>query len=354
MDTGSTNTVMLHLLSRKLWALSELQPCPSKFLTSSGEASTPLGVRPGCIRTLGPVSLPVDVQVTRASIYSLLIGIDYLSMAGAFINLAARTLTVKVDTDSFASVPIIVQRQLHRTIMTFMAAPLQPESPGNGGTTDVQEHATADRVRDQAEAALAASSIQVAAGLGPTAASGAHGTTIRCSHRTAPVVLSCSLVGAGSGETQPANVAENGPPLMGRDSPFIRSPGLPSGQLGHKLTLKPLPGIPIACSTQQAVAITHPGMPVPHSPFIPASLLHGLMPGTLAWSVTWSWRPVPRLLYWRILGPVGRLCCRTAGPQRGMLCPWRHLWTLAGYICGLGRRPETHAYMPLSDVKRQM
>ena len=280
IDTGSTNTVMSHLLSRKLGALSELQPSPGKFLTSSGEASSPLGVRPECMLTLGPVSLPVDVQVTRASNYSLLIGTDYLSMAGAVINLATRTLTVQVDPDSFATVPISVQRQLYRTVMTLISDPPLAESPGTGGTSDVQDHATEDQVRDQAEAALAASSTQVALELGLTAADGTHGFTTRSSHRAVPVVLPCSLEGAGSGETQPAaGVAVRGPPLTGSDPPHRRSPRLPPRQFGHGLTLKPLPGNPIACSTQRAVAIIHPGISVLHSSGQPAAWPDAWDPG---------------------------------------------------------------------------
>ena len=122
IDTGSTNTVMSHMLYRRMGALDDLYPPDSSFLTSSGDSTTPIGVSPACMVALGELALPVDVQVTRANTYDLLVGMDWLSMAAAEISIANSTLTLAVDKGLRVEVPIRIEHTSVRQQFFFEAA----------------------------------------------------------------------------------------------------------------------------------------------------------------------------------------------------------------------------------------
>lgn len=148
IDTGSTNTVMSTTLYRRLGSLDNLAKADSTFLTSSGETATPVGVANSCLVSIGDLELPVDVQVTRAVNYELLVGMDWLHMAGASIHIAESCVSLQVDRGVRIEVPIRVEHAalreayMHATQLQELSTYLQGlyiQGPGTAGSCGMQE-----------------------------------------------------------------------------------------------------------------------------------------------------------------------------------------------------------------------
>ena len=126
VDTGSTHTVMSHVLLRRMGkhALEYLSEPSGSFLTSSGERAMPMGIAASCLVAVGELELPVDIQVTRASNYELLIGMDWLTMAGADISIGKSCLTISIDKGLRIEVPIRVESTTQPQHYVFNATQL--------------------------------------------------------------------------------------------------------------------------------------------------------------------------------------------------------------------------------------
>ena len=127
VDTGSTSTVMSTHLYRRMGSMDDLLRPQSSFLTSSGALATPVGFAPQCLVGIGELELPVDIQVTQAKNYSLLVGMDWLVMAEAEISITGACMFLTLDRDKRIEVPIRVERQALPE--NYVLLPYQPRRP---------------------------------------------------------------------------------------------------------------------------------------------------------------------------------------------------------------------------------
>jgi len=106
VDTGASGSTVSHVVARRLGLFNFLESAPYNFLTSSGEQHTPMGLLRQLPVTIGEFTLPVDATVTKVESYEMLVGQDWLTPAGAIINLEDRVLSIRKDRDTRVSVPL--------------------------------------------------------------------------------------------------------------------------------------------------------------------------------------------------------------------------------------------------------
>ncbi|DBA68848.1 TPA: hypothetical protein ACH3X2_013331 [Trebouxia sp. C0005] len=106
VDTGASNTVLGHSVVRKLGLLDRLMPSRMSFLTAAGRSERPMGVLPDLPVTLGSLCLHLNCMVTKASNYSVLVGNDWLRMAGADLLLSSGVLRVRLGPEQYEDIRI--------------------------------------------------------------------------------------------------------------------------------------------------------------------------------------------------------------------------------------------------------
>ena len=106
VDSGASHTMMSEILARKLQLYRLITPTHAKFYTSSGKLEKPVGRLLDVPITVGALTLPVDVYVSPARTYSLLLGNNFLAAAEAQINFGTKELVYRKDLDHFEAVPI--------------------------------------------------------------------------------------------------------------------------------------------------------------------------------------------------------------------------------------------------------
>ncbi|DBA92054.1 TPA: hypothetical protein ACH3X2_003775 [Trebouxia sp. C0005] len=106
VDTGASNTVLGHSVVRKLGLMDRLMPSQLSFLTAAGRSERPMGVLPDLPVTLGSLCLHLNCMVTKASNYSVLVGNDWLRMAGADLLLSSKVLRVRLGPEQYEDIRI--------------------------------------------------------------------------------------------------------------------------------------------------------------------------------------------------------------------------------------------------------
>lgn len=106
IDTGASHTSMSHVLVRKLGLYKYVQKSDMIFSTAAGTTEKSSGVLKDLRITIGDLTLTIDVQVTQADCYSILVGYDYLYSAGANIELEKNRLSYRRDQDTRGSIPL--------------------------------------------------------------------------------------------------------------------------------------------------------------------------------------------------------------------------------------------------------
>lgn len=81
-------------------------PSRISFLTAAGKTEKPMGMLPNLPVTLGTLTLHVDCMVTKANNYNILVGNDWLRMAGADILLSSSVLRVRLGFDQYEDIAI--------------------------------------------------------------------------------------------------------------------------------------------------------------------------------------------------------------------------------------------------------
>jgi hypothetical protein len=134
IDTGATNTMISQSAARQLGMLNQIEPCRLKYSCADGNMSAPWGI----IRKL-PVGVdglifPIDVFVSGATNYDVLLGTDWLTQAHAEISFAKSEMSYKIDPNLIGKVPITVlpsEKTFNRYCV--MRAPVEnlgdPEGP---------------------------------------------------------------------------------------------------------------------------------------------------------------------------------------------------------------------------------
>lgn len=96
--------------------MNGLQPTCTSSLTASGERAAPWGVLKHLPITVGKLTLPLNVCVTSATNYDLLIGNDWLSQASANLDWESATLHFLVGPSTVDTVPLDLTGKLRGTI----------------------------------------------------------------------------------------------------------------------------------------------------------------------------------------------------------------------------------------------
>ena len=117
IDTGASDTVLSHTVVRKLNMMDKMAPSNSTFLTAAGKTERPMGMMWRIPVTMGSLTLETDAMVTRANSYNVLIGNDWLQMAGADILLSAGVIRLRIDREQYEDVPIEANTGLPRINM---------------------------------------------------------------------------------------------------------------------------------------------------------------------------------------------------------------------------------------------
>ena len=106
VDTGASDTVLSHSVVRRLGVMDRLVPSNVSFLTAAGKTEKPMGMLPNLPVTMGSLTLHIDCMVTKANNYNVLVGNDWLRMAGADLMLSSNVLRVRLGPDQYEEIPI--------------------------------------------------------------------------------------------------------------------------------------------------------------------------------------------------------------------------------------------------------
>ena len=130
VDSGASHTVMSQSVARKLQLIPYLESTNSSFLTAAGSRERPWGILREMPIQVGKLTLPVDVHVTKATSYSILLGCDWLSQAGAVLDWDAKKLRFLVGPSEWDEVDIDYEGNLKLQFLDF--GPLNPEADKKG------------------------------------------------------------------------------------------------------------------------------------------------------------------------------------------------------------------------------
>ena len=117
IDAGASDTVLSHTVVRKLNMMDKMAPSNSTFLTAAGKSERPMGMMWRIPITMGSPTLETDAMVIGANSYNVLIGNDWLQMAGADILLSAGVIRLRIDREQYEDVPIEANTGLPRINM---------------------------------------------------------------------------------------------------------------------------------------------------------------------------------------------------------------------------------------------
>ena len=104
VDSGATHCCMTDVLAKKLLLYNRIRPCKKSFKTASGASSMPMGIIYNVDVTLGSVTLPVDVFITQASNYWMLLGNSFLAPMGVQIDFTNGLLTYHTGPSTTESI----------------------------------------------------------------------------------------------------------------------------------------------------------------------------------------------------------------------------------------------------------
>ena len=99
VDSGASNTTLSHVVARKLGLLDFMEETSLVFTTSSGETDRPWGILRGVPLTVGKLTLPLDMCVTGARGYEMLLGNDWLFSAQATLHIGSKELSFRLSRD---------------------------------------------------------------------------------------------------------------------------------------------------------------------------------------------------------------------------------------------------------------
>ena len=126
IDSGACHSVVTLNTLRRLGLQDEIEPTDAVFLNANGARSQAFGVIRDLPITLKGCTFPLDMIVTTAHSYSLLLGSDWLTPLGATLCFKTKSLTYSTDTGGRSSVPISFLRS---AVQPGLAAMLTSDVP---------------------------------------------------------------------------------------------------------------------------------------------------------------------------------------------------------------------------------
>ncbi|KAL3149556.1 hypothetical protein ABBQ32_002335 [Trebouxia sp. C0010 RCD-2024] len=131
IDTGASDTVLSHSVVRRLGLMDELVPSRITFLTAAGKTERPMGMLTDQPITIGSLCLHLDCMVRKANNYNVLVGNDWLRMAGSDLLLSQGVLRNRLAPDHYEEVQIDTRGDFPKMHM------VQPKDP-RGVRTAIQ------------------------------------------------------------------------------------------------------------------------------------------------------------------------------------------------------------------------
>ena len=115
---------------RRLGLIDRITPSDITFLTAGGSSEKPEGVLTALPIRIGRLELKIDTMVTPAQNYNILVGNDWLRMAGADLLLSKSILYIRLGAEQWEDVPIdaeITPRRLNTFLRQFPSTSQTPQ-----------------------------------------------------------------------------------------------------------------------------------------------------------------------------------------------------------------------------------
>ena len=119
LDTGASDSAISMDVVRRLGLLDRMTPSDLTFLTAGGTSERPEGLLLALPIRIGRLELKIDTMVTPAQNYNILVGNDWLRMAGADLLLSKSTLRIRLGAEQWEDVPIDAE-MIQRRLNTFL------------------------------------------------------------------------------------------------------------------------------------------------------------------------------------------------------------------------------------------
>jgi hypothetical protein len=137
LDTGATNTMISQTTARQLDLLDSIEPCRVKFSCADGNSAAPWGKIRRLSVGVDGFTIPLDVYVSGATTYDVLLGTDWLTQAKAEISFEKSELTFRIDPHIVGKIPISVNPNRPTTKDSHFCVLLQ-ENGGAAGEPHLQ------------------------------------------------------------------------------------------------------------------------------------------------------------------------------------------------------------------------
>lgn len=123
IDTGTTNTLISQTTARQLGMLHLIEPCHIKFSCADGKSSMPWGRIKRLNVGVEGLVIPLDVYVSGATTYDVLIGTDWLTQARAVISFDRAEMSVRIDPYTVGRIPILTVPKASSLYTSFDPGP---------------------------------------------------------------------------------------------------------------------------------------------------------------------------------------------------------------------------------------
>ena len=126
LDTGASDSAISMDVVRRLKLLDRMTPSDLTFLTAGGSSERPEGVLLALPIRIGRL----DTMVTPAQNYNILVGNDWLRMAGADMLLSKSILRIRLGAEQWEDVPIdveMIQRRLNTCLRQVSSTGQTPQ-----------------------------------------------------------------------------------------------------------------------------------------------------------------------------------------------------------------------------------
>lgn len=144
IDTGATNTMVSQTTARQLGLLDEIEPCRVKFTCADGKSAVPWGVLRRLNVGVEGLTFPLDVYVSGAHSYDVLLGTDWLTQAQAEISFATSEMSFRIDPNVIGKIPIKVSPNRSGVVRycAFAEPALEypPLAEESSGSTEEEPH----------------------------------------------------------------------------------------------------------------------------------------------------------------------------------------------------------------------
>ena len=129
LHTVASDSAISMDVVRRLGLLDRMTPSDITFLTAGGSSERPEGVLMALPIRIGRLELKIDTMVTPAQNYNILVGNDWLCMAGADLLLSKSILRIRLCAEQWEDVPIDAEMTPRRLNTLLRQVPSTSQTP---------------------------------------------------------------------------------------------------------------------------------------------------------------------------------------------------------------------------------